>query len=722
MINLDNVFMDFVSEVAEEEVSSNSMPIVLYESFLDRYLTAAYESGEIVYPYTINIPRDIDYMLKTGDHSPLHTFTIEEPILFKGKPIWTLSSVNGVKLSFGYENSDKSKLSPYKIDDLGPTSGPHGHIAGKSGGGKSVSLNAVVFAILFGYSPYEVNISLIDAKIAEAARYASGEPRVPHIKTIGATSDVDYIISILEDLTTKASKLNQLFASKGVSNIKDYREVTGLTFPRDLIFVDEYQLQYKNATDQEKTKLTAAYDKFCTAGRSSGTHLILCTQSFLAEVKSALFHNIELRATLTCVVETSEATLGNRVASNCKNRGEIFVNMAADQTTGESEKYTRMFKVPYQDKDKFDEHRKFLWECGKKINYDFTLNYYNETKQITSDFIKEKVEKYGRPNRLVLGEPSFVKTKETDVHYANLKFDEPENYLFYSPLTKDVLEFLETIYSNQESMDTSLVKIIDFQSDRALSRYSKPPDNISVLRNLMSEKQVFFLRICLGIVLRKIIILETDEEIFKGINSSVDAELILKFNNYLEKNNSSLKLDSVLQRQRICAYYNKLYDDSKYHMACNVDAKTSAYFETSIVIHAITCLEELMGYSPRFKDTQVEFSNIPITYVNLVGFDKIPILTKGSTDYKFVDLVKGIMGEANLAKTSFIAVATTLTGVSDFKPVFQKIITSNAKKDEVRLGIELPRTITPIVGYEFDVARRTINKFKRISVEMDLDE
>ena len=69
------------------EIKSRKVTAIKMDDYLDNMLKESSGRNEITYPYTINIPRSVDYMLRTGDLSPLQTITIEEPYLYKGSPI-----------------------------------------------------------------------------------------------------------------------------------------------------------------------------------------------------------------------------------------------------------------------------------------------------------------------------------------------------------------------------------------------------------------------------------------------------------------------------------------------------------------------------------------------------------------------------------------------------------------------------------------------------------
>lgn len=708
MISPGDDYITLVVDSVAKELDGSNVKIITMDSYLENYLAHCSSLKEITFPYIINVPRDIDYMLKTGDFSPERQIVIEKPIMYGKVPIWTRSSLKGVGLGFGYENCNKRELSDIFIGNVSSKSGPHSHIAGKSGGGKSVALANIIYNMLFAYSPYEVNIHLIDAKIAEAARYGNGS-LISHIKTIGATSDIGYMISITEYMTKKAEKLNQLFGKLGVNNLEDFRKETGLTMPRDIIIVDEYQLQYQKATSSEANQLTTNYDKLCTAGRSSGTHLMLCTQSFLPELKSALFKNIEVRAALTCEPKTSEGVLGNFTASDCKNIGEIYVNLASDQSI----ESTRMFRVPFQSKEDFDKHKDFLANACDQYQMDKTLNAFNETVVMDKKDLDHLVDKYSKHKRLVFGEPASLKSKEIDVFYINQTFNDLESMLFFSPKSTDIKEFINTMIVNYSYLPVSNNEIVFLNADRALSSDLELPSHV-ISRPCRKNDNAMF-TYYKGAVYRKAAMIEADEEIFNGYNS-IDAG-VQKFMSEHFKSRPSMLTELNIKRASLYVQKLKTLNYLKIYGLSNNSLK----LDSELYSHAILTLEDLIAYSNDFMTVKVTQHNLPVTYVNIVGIDKIDGLTRGG-GYGASDMFKSLLLDSGLGNVCFVCYCTNITGVSEFSKSFRWVVTSNSKNQESKLGLELPKEMQPLLGYLGDPSTGFMTRFKRLNLDLDEDD
>ena len=103
----------------------------------------------------------------------------------KIEELWFNSTKNGINLRPGLKDEEWS--SPMAIT-LGDDS-VHGLVAGRTGSGKSVFLNNMIFSLMAEYSPWELNIFLADFKRVEFSRYLS-KYEVPHIKAVAATSEI----------------------------------------------------------------------------------------------------------------------------------------------------------------------------------------------------------------------------------------------------------------------------------------------------------------------------------------------------------------------------------------------------------------------------------------------------------------------------------------------------------------------------------------------------
>lgn len=148
---------------------------------------------------------------------------------------------------------------------------PHLLIAGTTGSGKSVLINAIISSILFRASPEEVKFIMVDPKRVELTPYND----IPHQLTRVIT-DVAKVGNALGWLVNQMEKRYRLFEEMGVKNIAGYNEMSGFqAMPFIILIVDEMAdiMMSKNAGDIEDKIVRLAQ-----MARAVGIHLILATQ------------------------------------------------------------------------------------------------------------------------------------------------------------------------------------------------------------------------------------------------------------------------------------------------------------------------------------------------------------------------------------------------------------------------------------------------------------
>lgn len=110
---------------------------------------------------------------------------------------------------------------------------------------------------------------------------------MPHIKSIAATDDADYIISVLADLEREMSLWNNIYVDNDVKNISDFRKKTGLCIPRHVIVIDEFQTMLKKAGKKSNEIMRILYS-FAKLGRNTGFHLLLASQEIGSDIPSLI--------------------------------------------------------------------------------------------------------------------------------------------------------------------------------------------------------------------------------------------------------------------------------------------------------------------------------------------------------------------------------------------------------------------------------------------------
>lgn len=154
------------------------------------------------------------------------------------------------------------------ITDLGKM--PHVLIAGTTGSGKSVLINALIATLLFRASPQEVKLILVDPKRVELSDYND----IPHLLT-PVIVEPDKILSALKWAISEMDRRYKLFRDAQVRNITGYNELSGFqALPYIIIIVDELQ----NLMDYAPVEVEDAIVRLASMARATGIHLIIATQ------------------------------------------------------------------------------------------------------------------------------------------------------------------------------------------------------------------------------------------------------------------------------------------------------------------------------------------------------------------------------------------------------------------------------------------------------------
>ncbi|MBP9700384.1 DNA translocase FtsK [Candidatus Woesebacteria bacterium] len=147
---------------------------------------------------------------------------------------------------------------------------PHCLIAGATGSGKSVCMNAFIASILFRATPEEVKFIMVDPKRVELTQYND----IPHLLTPVIT-DTQKVLGTLQWAVNEMNNRYKLFAEVGVRNISAYNEMAGFqAMPYIVIVIDELaDIMLLSPAPVEE-----AITRIAQMARAVGIHLILATQ------------------------------------------------------------------------------------------------------------------------------------------------------------------------------------------------------------------------------------------------------------------------------------------------------------------------------------------------------------------------------------------------------------------------------------------------------------
>lgn len=157
---------------------------------------------------------------------------------------------------------------------------PHVLIAGATGSGKSVLLNAWISAFLFRTKPEDLQMILVDPKRVELSVYND----IPHLLT-PVIVEAEKIISALKWTVGEMESRYKIFAKVGARNIESYNSIDGVEKKPYIIFVIDELADLMIFAPGEAEELIT---RVAQMSRATGIHLVLATQRPSVDVITGL--------------------------------------------------------------------------------------------------------------------------------------------------------------------------------------------------------------------------------------------------------------------------------------------------------------------------------------------------------------------------------------------------------------------------------------------------
>ena len=168
------------------------------------------------------------------------------------------------------------------------TKAPHLLVAGATGQGKSVGLNAILTSLLYKKHPAEMKIVLVDPKMVEFSIYAKIAnhflAKVPDENASPIITDTTKVIRTLQSLCVEMDARYELLMAAGERNIKDYNrkfiarklnpEKGHKYMPYIVVVIDEYGDLIMTAGKEIELPIARIAQK----ARAVGIHMIIATQ------------------------------------------------------------------------------------------------------------------------------------------------------------------------------------------------------------------------------------------------------------------------------------------------------------------------------------------------------------------------------------------------------------------------------------------------------------
>jgi S-DNA-T family DNA segregation ATPase FtsK/SpoIIIE len=233
---------------------------------------------------------------------------------------------------------------------------PHLLVAGQTGSGKSVMINAILTSLLYRNSPADLKLILVDPKQVELKPYDG----IPHLLTPVIT-EPEKCISALKWAVAEMERRYKALADNGNRNIVEYNaQMKEAGMPYIVIVIDELaDLMMMAARDVE-----ALIVRIAQKARAVGIHLVLATQRPSVDVITGLIKaNVPARIAFTVASQVDSRTIIDQIgAEKLLGQGDMLLLTAdmpkpkrvqgafiGDDETAKVNDFIRMQRPPQYD-------------------------------------------------------------------------------------------------------------------------------------------------------------------------------------------------------------------------------------------------------------------------------------------------------------------------------------------------------------------------------------
>jgi S-DNA-T family DNA segregation ATPase FtsK/SpoIIIE len=205
---------------------------------------------------------------------------------------------------------------------------PHLLIAGATGSGKSVCINAIVSSLIFNNEPDTLRMVMIDPKMVELTRYNG----LPHL-IAPVVVELESAVAALRWVTFQMDERYRRFAAEKARHLEDYnRKLTARgedPLPRLVVVIDELaDLMMMSPEEVERSICRIAQ-----MARATGIHLVIATQRPSVDVVTGLIKaNFSARISFAVTSQVdSRVILDSAGAEKLLGRGDMLY-MPADSS------------------------------------------------------------------------------------------------------------------------------------------------------------------------------------------------------------------------------------------------------------------------------------------------------------------------------------------------------------------------------------------------------
>ncbi len=271
---------------------------------------------------------------------------------------------------------------------------PHLLIAGTTGSGKSVGINAMVLSLLYRNSPKTLRLIMIDPKMLEFSMYND----IPHLLTPVIT-EPKKAIAVLANLVAEMERRYRIMSQTRTKNIESYNEKmkkdSGETLPFIVVIIDE--LADLMMTSGKEVEFHIG--RLAQMARASGIHLIVATQRPSVDVVTGLIKaNLPSRISYRVGQKIdSKVILDQMGAESLLGRGDMLF------TPPGSPGVVRLH-APFASEEEIDHIAEFLKAQESVVYENSFLKDDNASNSSIGEFSGEIDELYDEAKEIVLSE------------------------------------------------------------------------------------------------------------------------------------------------------------------------------------------------------------------------------------------------------------------------------------------------------------------------------
>ncbi len=285
-----------------------------------------------------------------------------------------------LKVALGHAVSGKPLV--YDIAKM-----PHMLIAGATGSGKSIMLNAIISSLLFNNSPQECKLIMIDPKYVEFIQYND----IPHLLTPVITDVEQKAVSALAWAVSEMERRYKLFATAGVRNIEGYNAKSGFQAePYIVIIIDELADMMMVASNDVEKYITRIAQK----ARAVGIHLVVATQRPSVNILTGMIKaNIPTRISFKVASNTDSRVILDQVGA------ELLIGKGDMLFIPPTDSKPKRIQGVYVDDKEIESLVEFLKKQGTGPSYN-------------NDIITQEVRSATKDGKVTLGASSDEKFKD----------------------------------------------------------------------------------------------------------------------------------------------------------------------------------------------------------------------------------------------------------------------------------------------------------------------